>query len=82
MVFPAPNSNNLNQRYKLDAREWEWAGDRWKIATDLEIGGNHYYSDNMPTTILKGSLWTDSNTLITYTFNGSEWTEVGRGTVS
>ena len=81
MVFPigVPNSN---QKWPLRGREWEYKGGRWEIATESSVGGNHYYSDAAPKSTLKGNLWTDSNTLITYTFNGSEWTEVGRGTVS
>lgn len=82
MVFPAPDPNILNQRHKIGVREWEYKGDRWELATDLGIGGNHYYGDTMPNTTLKGTLWTDASTLVTYTYNGSEWTEVGRGTVS
>ena len=82
MVFPVVDPTNSNQTKRLAQRQWEYKGGRWEIATELDIGGNHYYSDTVPNSILKGTLWTDSNTLITYTFNGSEWTEVGRGTVS
>lgn len=82
MVFPAPDPSISNQKWQLNGREWEYKGGRWELATDLGIGGNHYYDDKMPSTTLKGTLWTDANTLITYTFNGTEWTEVGRGTVS
>ena len=82
MVFPVVDPTNSNQTKRLAQRQWEYKEGRWEIATELAVGGNHYYSDTVPTSTLKGNLWTDSNTLITYTFNGSEWTEVGRGTVS
>lgn len=83
MVFPPHDPNQTNQRHSVGVREWAYKNNRWEIATaDTGIGGNHYYKDSAPNGRVLGDIWTDSKTLITYVFNGSEWTEIGRGTVS
>ena len=82
MVFPAPDPNQTNQKHSIGVREWVYKNNRWELSTDVGLGGNHYYSDSSPNGRVVGDIWTDSKTLITYVFSGSEWTEIGRGTVS
>lgn len=81
MVFPVPDPNNPNYIHRIGVRNWIYSGDRWELAQDSGLGGNHYFSDVAPPG-KPGDLWTDSNTLLTYAFNGREWAETGRGTLS
>ena len=81
MVFPIPDPNDPDYTHKIGVRSWVYSGTRWELAQDPGRGGNHYYGDTAPAG-KPGDLWTDSNTLLTYAFNGREWAETGRGTVS
>lgn len=81
MVFPIPDPNDPDYNHRIGVRYWVYSGTRWELAQNPALGGNHYYADVAPAG-KPGDLWTDSNTLLTYAFNGREWVETGRGTVS
>lgn len=81
MVFPIPDPADPNYIHKIGVRNWVYSGDRWELAQDSGLGGNHYFGDTAPPG-KPGDLWTDSKTLLTYAYNGREWAETGRGTVS